>query len=616
MDSADGGEPVAQYHVSIDGQGYILDLDRYAKRIREPFATKQSSGSFALADLRGPEQVLVISDWSGGEGALQHEEGERRYRSGDRVDGYSLTGSLRLGPYGVAYGTGIESFLMMQPYGNTLYVATGPLSGTPRVFVWDGASLPLSFTAAAGRIPTSMAVYVNRLYVGNSGDGTVASFDGTTWTAVAFTLAAGKASALATHYRQAQQYLYVASAGGGVNGACRMVFWDGSSVSLGQFDLEEPGCDVLVPWRHQLWVFSADADRRLGGVYSVDDSTSGGVWETHHLLIGNYFTAGCVFGDAIYLGCGLDGEVYRWDGTNLDLVFRLSKRDQPYTAIIRGMAVWDGALWLAVVDGVGSTGLVRYDPSLGSSGPSSGQASLTRPVRGLSGSTPGYLAVYQGKLSVTTTLTGGVGTVNHVNPSVYGAAGQIESGLISCGLPGISKLFKSVTIVTSSMVSPQSVQVEYRLEDTGNWQILGTLSTVGATSATYAFAANTTGRQIAFRVTLGGTAGAGTSPVLYELALRYVPRPAVAREWELAVVLEGTPELPLVTLDGAPDPLTGAQLTSALWTAAGSAGPVTLVDLDGSSYSVYVQDVREEIGKISQRRGYQRLGLVKLVEAA
>jgi hypothetical protein len=31
---------------------------------------------------------------------------------------------------------------------------------------------------------------------------------------------------------------------------------------------------------------------------------------------------------------------------------------------------------------------------------------------------------------------------------------------------------------------------------------------------------------------------------------------------------------------------------------------------------VYVQDVREEMAKISQRKGYQRLGLVKLVEAA
>jgi hypothetical protein len=224
--------------------------------------------------------------------------------------------------------------------------------------------------------------------------------------------------------------------------------------------------------------------------------------------------------------------------------------------------------------------------------------------------------VYADRLYVATSKTSGAGLVTPVDPLTFGASGTLDSGLVSCGLPGVSKLFKAITIVTSALVSPQTVKVEYQLEDTGAWTTLGTLSTVGATTATYSFAASTTGRQIAFRVTLTGTAGATTSPVLYELALRYVPRPAVTREWELAVVLEGTPELPLVTLDSAAEPLTGAQLTSALWTTAGSAGPVTLVDLDGVSYSVYVQDVREEIGKLSQRRGYQRLGLVKLVEAA
>jgi hypothetical protein len=121
---------------------------------------------------------------------------------------------------------------------------------------------------------------------------------------------------------------------------------------------------------------------------------------------------------------------------------------------------------------------------------------------------------------------------------------------------------------------------------------------------------------VAFRLTLTGTAGASVSPTVYQLAVRYVPRPAVTREWELAVRLEGTAELPLVTLDGAAEPLTGAQLTSALWSAAGSSGAVSLVDLDGAPYSVYVQDLREEAAQISQRKGYQRLGLVTLVEAA
>ena len=183
-------------------------------------------------------------------------------------------------------------------------------------------------------------------------------------------------------------------------------------------------------------------------------------------------------------------------------------------------------------------------------------------------------------------------------------------------MPGVSKLLRSVTLVCSAIVSPQTVKVEYQLEDTGGWTTLGTLSSVGATTATYAFAANTTCRQLALRLTLTGTAGASVSPTVYQVAVRYVPRPVVSREWDLAVVLEGTAELPLVTLDGASEPLTGAQLTSALWTTAGASGPISLVDLDGASYAVYVQDLREEVAQISQRRGYQRLGLVTLVEAA
>ena len=53
---------------------------------------------------------------------------------------------------------------------------------------------------------------------------------------------------------------------------------DAQEFSLGQFDMEEPACRVMIPWRHHLWMFSQDTVRRVGGIYSVDDSSSGGVW--------------------------------------------------------------------------------------------------------------------------------------------------------------------------------------------------------------------------------------------------------------------------------------------------------------------------------------------------
>jgi hypothetical protein len=338
------------------------------------------------------------------------------------------------------------------------------------------------------------------------------------------------------------------------------------------------------------------------GLYSVDDGPSGGTWRQHGHLMDLVCFEMVQYQGALYLGCSPGGLVLRWDGSQFTKVLQLGTQQLPHTADIRGMTVFGGALWIATHDASGPF-LLRYDGE-----------GWSRPVSGLAAEQPRKLWAYRGELQVGT-LNGALGTWFRSTSGVR-TAGTLDSGLLDCGLPGVSKLFRSVTIVTSALATGQAVQVQYRLEDTGGWTTLGTLTGGSATTATYSFAANTTGRQVELRVNLTTSAGGNGSPVLYQLALRYVPRPAVAREWELAVVLEGTAELPLVTLDQAPEPLTGAQLAAALWTAAGVAGTVTLIDIDGASYQVYVQDIKEEVGKISQRRGYQRVGLVKLVEAA
>ncbi|MGE3913945.1 MAG: hypothetical protein AB7K36_31665 [Chloroflexota bacterium] len=592
---------MTQYHVTLNGQGYVLDLDRYQKRIREPFAARQSQGSLAYSDLRGPEQLLVISDWAGGEGYIQHDDDHpERWRQGAGLDVYTAPGSLRVGPRFALLSNGpFDIFSTMQTYGSRIYVGTSQ----PSIFYWDGSSFGAS--AAAPSTPSAMAVFLNRLYAGHAAHLAVQRFDGTTWTAAAFTLPAGAGvSALCTHYREAAQYLYVAGVGAGANGVARIYYWDGAVLSSGQFDPEEPTISAMVVLDERMYVFTADSARRVGGIYSVDNAGSGGNWAHHLTIAGNAFTAACLYDEAIYVGTSLDGEVYRWDGSTLELVKRFGTRATPYSAAIQGMCVWDGALWVSILDGAGGCGLARFDGR-----------GWTKPLSGVTGTAPRSLCVFNGELFVSTQKTG-QGQFGRALPGNYSGTATLESGLIDCGLSGISKLFKSVTLVTAALAASQAVQVEYRLEDTGSWVSLGTLSTVGATTATFSFAANITGRQISLRLTLTCTPGGSTTPIVHEVALRYVPRPSLAREWELAVVLEGTPELPLITLDNGPEPLTGAQLTSALWSAAGVTGPVTLVDLDGASYPVYVQDVREEMGKVSQRRGYQRLGLVRLVEAA
>ncbi|MCC7367369.1 MAG: hypothetical protein IT306_03040 [Chloroflexi bacterium] len=596
---------MTQYHVSLNGQGYVLDLDRYQKRIREPFPSKQTEGSVDFGDLRGPEQLLVLSDWSGGEGVVSYDEATpSRYRSGSDIDIWSLPGAVRLGAELAAplvdYGAD-ESCCLAVFNGNLMI---GLSNG--QLYRYDGAAFTaLVNTGAAVR---SMDIFMNRLYYGCQGTGVVGSYT-TGWVnaPTAFTVAGSTGVwTLRTHYRQAAQYLYVGSSGTGTNGVSRAYYWDGGALSAGQFDFEElfPLASAVLNGRLYFVASQAGGSPRLG-LYSVDDSGSGGVWRQHVRLDGVFCWSAVAFDGALYLGCSPGGQVLRWDGAQLTRVLQLGTPLVPHTGDIRGMAVWNGALWVATVD-AGGILLLRYD----------GRA-WSRPATGVPGTASRALAAYNDQLYVGTqrTTVGAQGTVWRVASGVR-TSGTVESGLISCGLPGVPKLLKSVTLVTSALASGQAVAVQYRLEDTGGWTTLGTLSTVGATTATYQFGASVTGRLIALRLVLTTSSAGNGSPVVHEVGLRYVPRPTLAREWELAVILEGTPELPLVTLDQAAEPLTGAQLSSALWTAAGVAGTVTLVDLDGASYAVYVQDVREEVGKISQRRGYQRLGLVKLVEAA
>jgi hypothetical protein len=591
---------MTQYHVTLNSQGYLLDLDRYTRRIREPFVPRRGQGSVVVGDLRGPEQVLVISDWSGGEGYVQHDEASSgRFRSGSGIDGYSVPGTLRLGPYASLVGTTTaDQVRSIEGYGSKVYF--GCAGGL--IYSWDGTTFANPHTVPGSVVMFALETFLNKLYGGNASNGNLLSFDGTTWTDVTAT-AGGAIRCLLTHYREAAQYLYLGSLGAGSGGIGRIYYWDGGVLSAGQFDPEEPTPQAAFVLGERAYFVFASSASRVWAIYSVDDSGLGGIWQ-RHVVVPGYGTpiAATVWRGKAYIGDAIGGRLYSFDGTDLELEFQLGTPTTPFPGFLPVHA-WGDALWLGVLDG-GAVSLLRYDGR-----------TRYRAVTGLTGSDARVVGSFGDVLYLGTAQTG-ASKVYKVDPTLFGGSGTLTSGLISFGLPGISKLLRSVTLVTAAMPSGQSVQVEYQLEDTGAWTSLGTFSTVGGTSVTYSFPSNATCRQLSLRVTLTGSAGSASSPVVHEVAVRYVPRPAITREWELSVILEGTPELPLVTLDGTPDPLTGAQLTSALWTAAAAAGPVTLVDLDGTSYGVYVADIREEIGKVSQRTGYQRLGRVTLIEAA
>jgi hypothetical protein len=85
--------------------------------------------------------------------------------------------------------------------------------------------------------------------------------------------------------------------------------------------------------------------------------------------------------------------------------------------------------------------------------------------------------------------------------------------------------------------------------------------------------------------------------------------------WQFDCLIEGSEQMPMITLDGSASAQTAEQLSAALWGIAGQSGPLTYVDLDGVSRSVWLLEYQEKGAKMSQKLGTQLRGSVALLEA-
>lgn len=569
----------AEYHVVLGTRGLILQKNGWERRLAQQFAAPLRTGGLTSDALVG-DQTLILDDWSGGDGYLAHDPTTpARYRAGVGVDPFTEPGAVQLGPHlATAQSTAFDELTVALAYGANLYVGTSD----GKIYSWTGAAWSLSHdTTKAGGI-RSMAVYMNRLYVGTGTDGAVFKFDGSSWS-TAFTAASSTGVyAMATHYRQAAQYLYVGSEAGGTNDIGRIHYWDDSALSLGQFDVEEGRISVAAVLVDYCVFVGVDTSARRSSIYSVDRQSGGGNW-THHLSIpGAVIVSGAVLNGVLYLGDAYDGKIYSWDGESLKVVRQLGSDASAYSPQIRGLAVWRGALWVSVADTSGGTlGLLRFDGT-----------AWSRPASGLTGTTPMGLATYSGALYYLTAKSGASALYN--TNGTFRSSGEVESGLIDASLNGTGKQWRGVTISHSAIVSGQSIVVQYKLEDAGSWTTLGTSSTVGATEASFDFPHAVDAKLVAFKIQLAGSAGSSSPLKVFGLSARYLPVPSVLREWSLNVRLDGTSQRAMKLADGTEETLTGEELSVEIWKMVDAQEPVGYLDVDREEvYTVRIAGWRE-----------------------
>lgn len=605
------------YHVILGGVGLLLAPNGYERRLGQQYAAKLSTGQLSQSD-RISDQAVLIDGWQGGEGTKRFvPSAPSRYYAGSGIDIYTEHGSLGLGPYMSAIAgvtaLAVNEITCMCPAFGYLMIGTS----TGKVYAWDGSTLTLAYdTTKAGGI-RSMAYWDGQFYVGTGSDGVVYRWTGATITTVwasNFTVGATSGGATVTGVYGLQPHnldgtlicYYAASQSGGGALVGQIANTGGTTVATDGFKLFDSNVSLLTTYRGHLVAVSYNSTDKHWALYESDDAATIN-WTYLGTTDGGYVTCAAVLDDVLYLGDATQGKIWRYDGSDISLYHQLGSDSNPYTPVIKGMAAWRGGLWVGIVDEDGTMGLLRDN----------GTEDWSRPVSGLLGTSPGVLRVWEDKLFFATAATGAARVYR--TDGTFGGSGYAESPLIDANLGGTEKLWVGVTVSHSALAATQSVEVQYRLNDTGSWVSLGTSSTDGETSAEFDFPSAIKADLVAFKILLTGTAGSSSQLKVYSLSARYRPSPGAKREWSLTLRLEGTDAKPLSLADGTTETRTGEEISAELWALVEAVDPVNLVDIDREEYTVQIAEYREGLSSIRPNvdpldNSWQLQGSLRLVE--
>lgn len=598
------------YHVSLGGQGFLLDPSTYTVRAQAEVAGPAAVEAGSRVPALDPfvERVQRQTRFGRGEGIERFADpgAPDGWRAGSGVQP-TPSGGLTLGPLladaggGPVFGQGVQAFA---PFRGRLYA--GLASAPGEVWAFDPTSgWSLAFTTSKPGV-RSLAVYKDALYVGNGGDGTVQVWDGaalaTAWTNPA--VSAIPALAVAWFGGAARLYLGNCQTSGGG--------WIQSFDGVAQSTLavlEEPRVEALAALDGRLFVCASDGagSHARGALYSYAGSASG--FGLERAFADGYAAAATSLDHRLYLGWSRGGRVLAWEQasrTLTDLPQPGPPADQPALAL----AAFEQALWVGTRDATaGTLSLRRYDPATGgwsTPGSSSNVADASLAL-GVFGS-----ALYLGSQSAA-----GGARVLRAEPAVRALAGEVETPPFDGGLSDAARAPRAALLRHAPLPTGASIAVDYQPAAGAPWQALGTVSTASSQDSSLPFPAGVTATVVRLRLRLARGPGAADAPVVEELALRSVLVPPTRREWSFQVLLQGDAARPLLRLDHTPDPRTARQMADALWTLRAAAGPLTFVDLEGITRQVWLRELKETPQKALARdpAATWTLAQVTLVEA-
>jgi hypothetical protein len=617
----------SQYDVMIDGVGFMIDPETYRAGPATSFAPKTRTGDAGFGDLLNTS-AWAQSDYGGGFGYpewdAQHQD---RFADGTGID--VSHDDLRLGRDLSALSGGVGNPILgvdlwrFAQYHGYLYAIT---TNDDKVYrTTDGVTWSLYAdisTDVAGSVATSLrSIWVSgaHLYIGSGSSGQIYETDGAgAWNISYPGVPDGASGYWGSAVTFGLQTDYGSGGGSPAAWAIAGVRYTGGST----YAVDAGSClftgfgGVSFPYER------IEAIAVFGGttyVATVSDTLVGGSIEGAlyrvaggsnatliHTFYDNAITSFQTYGGKLLAGSRVNGVIWAVDTSGVDILFTMPELAQSgtpptYSYPIRGMAIDNDRLYVPFNDAAGRMSLYQFDGT--------GWCRFAAAPAG---------AAYEPRTVVSFHDALLVGTTNgtYRAPRQYAASGTLITSWFDADLSGIDKAPASLTFTFAPLVSGQSLTIDYALDDAATWTSGGTANTVGATELQLAFPSGLTCNRIRFRFTLTGPASATTTIKLRSSVLAYQILPDVKREWRFATLLAGCAGGgELIRYDNTPEPMTAEELSDALWASKALKAPVSFTDIDGSAYSVWFDELAEEIDRGRPRQELATRGLVRLQEA-
>ena len=180
----------------------------------------------------------------------------------------------------------------------------------------------------------------------------------------------------------------------------------------------------------------------------------------------------------------------------------------------------------------------------------------------------------------------------------------LETSWLDSGLPSIDKIGVDFSLSCKPLTSGHSIKVYYKKDQATSYTLLGTFSTAGGTSYTVSFATGASTikfKRIKFKFELRLTVATNTSsPTIEDFVMRYLLDPTDVKLWNFVVDAQNDQEN--VTIDIRD----GKAIADALWTLKTNKQIIDYIDVDGTSYKVYVLDVSEPKREINLNEGIEK----------